>query len=1148
MASVLRGSCGLCRANVRAGIAILVVALAILCGSSHNAGDRCSTPSQCRPGGEADKAIRQDVCGAGEAAAALLQVEGYKVRKGAAFRDPEAANRSQPRRLATPLEQYSEPLQRSASPVLEAKVEQLEAQAGDSGMAELHAPDQSDLTALLAMATGLWRGAGGRGGHGRNSINWAEAPTPHRDGRGLLLEATRLAREAALALRSPTKLDEPVLGGAKDGLVAPEALQALRRRPLALSTDDALLGGPSAALNMVAGPLGSAADAASLLQQGSAVAAQSPLPMALPLERTDEEDVVDASSWAFEEPSPSEQGGDLALAEQPTRKAPTQRAGRWSREPGFMDDAADQPYAAPAFEQEDAEPLTADTAATADAPGTADADAEAPETPARAASTAAGAAPSTTEAAADDAAKDAVAAVTTEAPAAAGGLSPEEDEEVKLASARLQGNAVSDGTVMWVAVASSGIVTLLCFMAVAVMRHRHPVVYEHNAMVGQAPFSPPRTSLGWITASWAINLDDVAETVGLDNAMLLEFTHLSMRLMVFIGVPMACVMGPLHAHKGGDRWSGDFLGKLGLFNVVDGSWLFQVHALLVWYVVLVTQKLFYDSMRAFTIRRHVWLREMPAPRSCTVLVEGIPEAHRSDAALADYFRGVLGRDAVEKAYVVRQSKALLALKQELEGYEQSLKEAMFLWEQSNRASGAEASARENVSENIRYLERRKLELDERVNAERDRINELVAHDDHSVFSSSGFVTFKQRHHAEMAISSRFSATSDQFLVSASPDPSDVIFEDLAVEDQAGADRSEQWGCLLLFLLVVALVPVVVAVSGVAKLQTVGGFVHSIGEWAGDRRWTMPAWNALLGPTLLNLIMSFVPTLLSMVFYRLFLLKSEAWLQRRLQSWYFYVGTFLLVPVTLVGAVAVQCSKELLPQPLDVLELLVSSLPLVAHFYLFYVTFQCSAHAVNLLRYSIYYKFVSCKDLCGEERARELAEPEDQDYFGIGSRSARFAMILVISLAFCNMVPLLPVFAFVHFALCRIVYGYLVVFAETRKPDLGGAFFPDQIRHVQEGLVLYTVMMTCILWQRSPTKHPAVFAGCALIFQGAAYFLGASAFSWQSLTVEEARSDDGTSKREPSRTSYEQPELVDERQRGKGKGKGKGSGSSMFACF
>merc|ERR1719291_1065776 len=168
-------------------------------------------------------------------------------------------------------------------------------------------------------------------------------------------------------------------------------------------------------------------------------------------------------------------------------------------------------------------------------------------------------------------------------------------------------------------------------------------------------------------------------------------------------------------------------------------------------------------------------------------------------------------------------------------------------------------------------------------------------------------------------------------------------------------------------------------------------------------------------------------------------------------------------------------------------------------------------------------------LFGEAVAVKKAKPEDQDYYGLGSRSARFTFMLTLSLSFSTLSPLITILGFINFWICRKVYGYLCVFCETKKPDLGGVFYVSQLTHVSQGLFIYIILMTGVLLERDLTAWPGLIAASGLIFQYLSYNRFKTTFRWQNLCFEDLKAhDSGGSKaerRDPT-GEYVQPELVE----------------------
>jgi len=113
---------------------------------------------------------------------------------------------------------------------------------------------------------------------------------------------------------------------------------------------------------------------------------------------------------------------------------------------------------------------------------------------------------------------------------------------------------------------------------------------------------------------------------------------MSCKMLAIIGVPMTCIMCPLHYLFGDGGTPFDELGSITMGNVVYGHpWLYYVHALIVNVVTLFVIHVVYSAMPNFLRLRYNWLKHVSAPWCQTVLVEGIPPGWRTDAQLREFF-------------------------------------------------------------------------------------------------------------------------------------------------------------------------------------------------------------------------------------------------------------------------------------------------------------------------------------------------------------------------------------------------------------------------------------------------------------------------------------------------------------------------------
>jgi hypothetical protein len=112
---------------------------------------------------------------------------------------------------------------------------------------------------------------------------------------------------------------------------------------------------------------------------------------------------------------------------------------------------------------------------------------------------------------------------------------------------------------------------------------KFPWSYEGNLKTGQVKLEQPeQTFMGWAHASMALKREDVIKAAGLDHWLLLEFTHLSMKILGMLAIPNLLICGPCHVFLGGNRAGDDRLSYLGMANVVDGSNLYWLHCIVVW--------------------------------------------------------------------------------------------------------------------------------------------------------------------------------------------------------------------------------------------------------------------------------------------------------------------------------------------------------------------------------------------------------------------------------------------------------------------------------------------------------------------------------------------------------------------------------------
>jgi hypothetical protein len=583
-----------------------------------------------------------------------------------------------------------------------------------------------------------------------------------------------------------------------------------------------------------------------------------------------------------------------------------------------------------------------------------------------------------------------------------------------------------------------------CFMF---LKERYPLMYQNNLQINKKLTTIDAGLFGWVKTALKCFTEEgyqnVIEDRGLDMALYLKFIQMSAEIMWTIGLPMFLIMGPINCLFGGHAAGEDHLSYLSFGNVVNGSQLYWIHALVVWGVVLTATHFIFKYEKDFVILRQKWLEKLPKNRAKTVLVEGIPDEYQSEAKLEQFFKDLFGQTKVMSAYLVKNCD-------ELEN----------MVDRKNKLLAAKEKDDRVVTQDLKDLEL--------VIKDKQKEVEKFKNDINSPFrSSSGFVTFWEVSDATLAMSVQISETVDEWEVSPAPEPSAVIWHDLQQSETAKAGWNIV-GYLLVAGLYMAYLPCVIGITQIAITINMGPL--------------QPMW-AAFAPTMgLQFMVAFLPTFLILIFKMCFTLKDISTAQQRLQNWYFVFQVVFVILITAIGPHMATFLDTLVEHPTAVFELLGTTMPFATHFYMNYLALQWASHSMVLMRYVPLTKFLIFRaEGYDDQYARQLAEPEDQDYYGIGSRSCRTTINLCIGLIYGTLSPPINVLTFIEFWVCKVSYGYLVPYAESKKEDLGGEFFIHQLKHLFVGLSIYCIVMVGVLEGRSSSNGPGIIALGSLFY-------------------------------------------------------------------
>jgi hypothetical protein len=359
-----------------------------------------------------------------------------------------------------------------------------------------------------------------------------------------------------------------------------------------------------------------------------------------------------------------------------------------------------------------------------------------------------------------------------------------------------------------------------------------------------------------------------------------------------------------------------------------------------------------------------------------------------------------------------------------------------------------------------------------------------------------------------------------------PAVTDVRYQDFEYSDEA-AGTSQLIGYGAVAGLFFAFMPIVIGVSNLSRSIENTPWITDLLNSTGMKS-TVDGTLATIG---LTIMMSMLPTFLVWIFQAFYTLKANRWTQIHIQAYYYWFLILFVLLTTSIGTNLSATLSALAQSPFEVFSLLAQMMPVTTHFYLNYCVMQPVTHGMNLTRYINVIKYLIFKKVAASpEDARRMSEPEDQDYYGIGSRSARFTLMLLIGLVFGTICPLMNVVCFYNFIGCRFIYGYLLAYHENRKDDMGGVHWCMQCHHLQQGLAIYLIMMTGVLSQRCESIVPCVISAISFLWWLIAYRRFTAKMHWEKLPYASMIGMDGKEKASFMTTrsdnkQYEQEQLV-----------------------
>lgn len=624
------------------------------------------------------------------------------------------------------------------------------------------------------------------------------------------------------------------------------------------------------------------------------------------------------------------------------------------------------------------------------------------------------------------------------------------------------------------------IVVIACLIVFKLALNRYPIMMKYRFIQDESPIlakskDVPDGFFGWAVASWNVTLDQCWDCSTLDSAMMLEFLNLCITTLKWIALPLFFITGPLNWQYGGNAAGSDYESYFSLWNVRIGSWLYWVSAVAVWWVVWNVTRMCHIGMRRLLDLRLQWFLSLQPMRANTLLMTNIPEEYQSDEQCKHFWDSIIPGGKIESVTLTKDTSGrngLYRLYAQILDQRYHLSLARKAWrkdkEEPDKRPKVRASTFGDQKDAIEHYSAEISKLVPQIEMAREKLD-IKAQEVSGVNLHTGFITFRDRRDAEKALRMVLSKEVKHWNLENAPAPVDVIWADMTQDPGPELGRAVVGYVMLLFVVFIYL-PIVTFFAGSAVYVNAG--------------WLQPLWNGMVPGLGVAIMMNLLPTALNAIFSNFFTFYSKSRCQYNTSVWYWWLLVWYAIIVTSFGTMYVNfypVIERAMNNPWKLCSLFAEFVPSCCHYFLCFVGIQFMFQALSLTRYYNLFKFFLCKSTLDEQDARDMSEPENQDYYGIGSRTAMWSIMMCIGIVFGTLSPPLSMLTLFFMIFARLVHGYLFCYAEVRKPDLGGVFFYRALRNMFVSCHIYMIVMIPMLLVRGPGLGPGVIAICAWFY-------------------------------------------------------------------
>lgn len=597
--------------------------------------------------------------------------------------------------------------------------------------------------------------------------------------------------------------------------------------------------------------------------------------------------------------------------------------------------------------------------------------------------------------------------------------------------------------------------------------------------------------LEWIPAVYTLSDEQVLAFSGLDNLLYLRFMRLGQKIAL-CGIILSAALFPIYATGGSDA-SGttDNLKKITLSYVSSNSWRLWISTIALCIICSFSMYLILREYRIYVTLRHQYLSKRDTPQY-SVVISNLPKKLRTAQTLRKYLEDIFP-DQILYVYVNVECKELEDLVDEREKVRNKLEHLLAKAAIDGERPMMKSKETGGQIDEIEFHEDKLKELNKKVEKEADDIfekqhrfankiqdsmheapfvadiaesgeggngvndeeegeekDENLTEDqkkEKNIMRSSAFVIFNRLRASQISLQTLQSSKPIEMRITPAPKLEDIVWSNVGLDY-----RVQQIAILVSISASVAIILFwtipTVFVAGLANASTLKDALPFLENWSEKYSWVDSLLEQLapIGLAIMSALAPIIFKILSKREGHQSLTAVDASLFGKLVG-YEVVQTFL-VPV--IGGSLLQQVQILAENPSEVVDVLGQTLPNQSTLYITYVIVKMGVglplellQVVPIAINAVYRLFAP--KLTERERNSKwlgltpLTVGKDFDQ---ASKLAQYVLIVIITLVFCPIAPLVCYFCGFYFFLSDVVYRRSLLYFYDPNFASSGVYWPS----------------------------------------------------------------------------------------------------------